>query len=235
MFLCNSTVSQISYQHNIFPTLTPQDKPHVESTDAFARIAAGSISWNGYFDNGNRDNQTKTYPNELSFSPNQAVSVKDVEDLVSRFAIGAVAAFDDHGPRYTISTPQIGPIRDQQLLVSWPLILIILSGICVVQFGVLLAMLAFANKSIIRDESFFSVAALLSPVMKRIGDVGINLSGEEIMGHPNLYGKRIRYDYVKTRVGGRRVNRVDLVFEGEDAGEGGGFERKGTWVDGEYQ
>ncbi|KAF2258962.1 hypothetical protein CC78DRAFT_621407 [Lojkania enalia] len=234
MFLCNSTISEVRHIKNAFGNLREEDKPHVDSTDDFARIAAGAIAWTGDFDSGNRDNQTRTYPTEVPFSPNHTVSPMDVEDIISRFSIGAIAAFDDHGPRYIVSNPPIGPVRDQQLRVDWVRIIIILSWICLVQFAALLAMLAFANKSIIRDESFFSVAMLLSPVVSRITrEEGINLSGEEILAHPNLVGKRIRYDYVKVRTATKKLKKVDILFQETDD-DGDNYKRRKMWADGEY-
>ena len=105
--------------------------------------------------------------------------------------------------------------------------LCILGGICGIQFFALCQLVIFANRTIVRDESFFSMAMLLNPVVSRIGRAGMNLSGEEIKQHEKLKFKKIRYDY---REGGEgEPNQVDIFFEGKDQKEG----RK-SWAPGRY-
>lgn len=88
-------------------------------------------------------------------------------------------------------------------------------------------MVAFANRAIVRDESFFSMAMLLSPVVSKIGRSGMNLSGAEIKEHRKLLWKKIRYDYREGKDG--EPNQVDIFFEGKDQKEG----RK-SWAPGSY-
>jgi hypothetical protein len=91
----------------------------------------------------------------------------------------------------------------------------------------LILLVAFANRTIVRDESFFSMAMLLSPVVSKIGKAGMNLSGDEIKDHPKLKWKKIRYDYREGKNGA--PNQVDVFFEGKDRKEG----RK-SWAAGSY-
>jgi hypothetical protein len=71
------------------------------------------------------------------------------------------------------------------------------------------------------------MAMLLSPVIKRIGKEGMNLSGDEIKSHPKLLWKRIKYDYVEGKEG--EPNRVDVVFLGR-----GEYEARRSWAPGVY-
>ncbi|KAF2691070.1 hypothetical protein K458DRAFT_287043 [Lentithecium fluviatile CBS 122367] len=227
LFLCDSTLSPVTIASEEFVNLKPQDKEHIYGNDDFARIAAGAMAWTGYELNGWDDRQTRSYLRGSKWSPYKMLQKEDIEDLISRFTIGAVAAFDDHGIRYTIPNQSNRPIQGQQLQVDWSYVLVLLGSICFIQFAALCCLLAFGNKSIIRDESFFSMAMLLSPVVNRIGKVGMNLSGDEIKQHPKLLWKRIRYDYREGKDG--EPNVVDIFFQGRDNAE-----VRRSWAPGVY-
>jgi hypothetical protein len=147
--------------------------------------------------------------------------------MLMRFTIGAVAAFDDHGIRYNITNQFVVPSIGQQLEPDWPYIFSILGGICGIQFFALCLLVVFANRTIVRDDSFFSMAMLLSPVVSRIGATGMTLSGEEIKDHPKLKWKKIRYDYREGKDG--EPNEVDIFFEGKDKKES-----RRSWAQGRY-
>lgn len=149
-----------------------------------------------------------------------------VEDLMARFTIGAIAAFDDHGLRFNVTKQHVVPSPGQQLDVDWSYILSILGGICGIQFAALCCLLIFANRTIVRDESFFSVAMLLSPVIGRIGK-NMNMSGDEIKHHPKLQFKKIQYSYREGKSG--EPHEVDILWEGRDSRES----RK-SWTPGMY-
>lgn len=155
------------------------------------------------------------------------LGAREIEELLARFTIGAVAAFDDHGIRYNVTNQNSRPVQGQQLQVDWPYVLGLLGGICVIQLASLIALVAFANKSIIRDESFFSLAMLLSPVVNKIGKAGMNLSGDEIKAHPKLLWKRIQYNYREGKNG--EPNQVDIFFQGKDDAES-----RRSWAPGMY-
>jgi hypothetical protein len=234
MFVCNSTIEPVvAGNTNEFSNILDTQKPSLYSTDAFAHIAAGSIAWTGYNENNLRDRQGKVYLSGLPFSPYETLNTDLVENILSRFTIGAVAAFDDHGPRYIIPNQSNRPSQGQRLEADWVRVLIIMGFILIIQFNAFIALLTFANKSIIRDESYLSVAMLLSGVVGRIPrDEGMNLSGEQIYVHPNLVNQRIRYDYKKVDIAGKRLKQVDISFEGEEDPEMMGKRR--YWDDGEY-
>lgn len=173
------------------------------------------------------DRQTRSYLRGSKWSPYKTLEPADVEDLLARFTIGAVAAWDDHGIRYEVQNQAMRPVQGQQLQVDWSYVLSLLGGICFIQFAALCCLLAFGNKSVIRDESAFSLAMLLSPVVNKIGKVGMNLSGEEIKQHPKLLWKRIKYDYREGKDG--EPNVVDIFFQGRD-----GTEIRRSWAPGLY-
>ncbi|KAH7095824.1 hypothetical protein FB567DRAFT_432013 [Paraphoma chrysanthemicola] len=229
LFLCNSTLSDISKAKgkDDIVTATEEDENAVYGNDDFARIAAGAIGWTGIAWNNWTDRQTRTYSPGSKWSPAKVVTTEDVENLLMRFTVGTVAAFDDHGIRYNISNQRTCPTQGQQLDVDWPYVLCILCGICGIQLVALILLVLFANRTIVRDESFFSMAMLLSPVVARIGRSGMNLSGDDIKNHPKLKWKKIRYDYREGKNG--EPNQVDIFFEGKDKKEG----RK-SWAAGSY-
>jgi hypothetical protein len=228
VFLCNSTLSPITKAHgkNDITTI-PSDEQAVYGSDDFARIATGAIGWTGSTENNWTEKQYRSYTQSSKWSPAKVVATEDVEKLIMRFTIGAIAAFDDHGIRYNLTNQRTRPTQGQQLDVDWFWVLVILCSICGIQLLALCLLVLFANRTIVRDESFFSMAMLLSPVVERIGRSGMNLSGEEIKQHPKLKWKKIRYDYREGRDG--EPNQVDIFFEGRDKKES----RK-SWAAGSY-
>ena len=228
LFLCNSTLEPItSSGTSEFENLGKQDMQAIYGTDEFARIASGSMAWTGYVLNDWYSRSTRSYLRGSKWSPYRIISKDEVEDLLSRYTIGAIAAFDDHGIRYTVVNQRTRPTQGQQLTVDWAWVLGLLGGILIVQGAALIFLLAFANKSIVRDESFFSLAMLLRPVVNKIGREGMNMSGEEIKNHPKLKWKRIRYDYREGKDG--EPNLVDIFFEGRDQKES-----RRSWAGGLY-
>lgn len=229
LFLCNSTLSEVSKAgpKGDIVTHTDEDRLAVYGTDNFARIATGAIAWTGIDWNGWKDRQTRSYSHGSRWSPSHVITTKEVEDLLMRFTAGAVAAFDDHGIRYNVTDQRSRPSPGQRLDVDWPWVFTILGGICGIQLIALFLLAIFANRTIIRDESFLGMAMLLNPVVAKIGRAGMNLSGEEIKNHPKLKWKKIRYDYREGKDG--EPNQVDIFFEGKDQKEG----RK-SWAAGAY-
>jgi hypothetical protein len=227
LFLCNSTLGPVNGPSTEFNRLTPEDNEHIYGNDDFARIAAGAMGWTGYALNGWEDRQTRSYLRGSKWSPYKMLKKEDIEDLLARYTIGAIAAFDDHGIRYRIPDQPSRPIQGSQLQVDWSYILTLLGSICFIQLAALCCLLSFGNKSVIRDESFFSLAMLLSPVVNRIGKKGMNWSGDEIKTDPKLLWKRIRYDYREGKDG--EPNVVDIFFQGRDNAE-----TRRSWAPGVY-
>ncbi|KAF2869996.1 hypothetical protein BDV95DRAFT_497925 [Massariosphaeria phaeospora] len=228
LFLCENTLSEIlgGEQEN-FVNLRLEDTEHINGNDDWARYASGAIAWTGVEEMGWKDRSTRTYLAGSKWSPSHIVNIKEVEGLLSRYTIGAVAAFDDHGVRYTVPNQYTRPVQGQQLNVDWPWVLGIMGAICVIQVTALFCLVNFANKSIIRDESSFGLAMLLRPVVNRVGREGVNLTLDEIKTHPKLLWKRIRYDYREGKEG--EPNQVDIFFQGKDVSE-----NRRSWASGMY-
>lgn len=231
LFFCNSTVSAVrtgDEKHDV-KIRTEQDSKALFGTDYFARTASGAMGWTGTTWNEWDDRQSRTYTQGSKWSPAHVVNASEVADMLMRFTIGAIAAFDDHGIRHNVTNQYVVPTKGQQLDVDWSYLLSILGGICLIQFAALCCLLLFANRTIVRDESFFSIAMLLSPVVGRIGREGggMNMSGDEIKEHPKLKWKKIRYDYREGKNGD--PHQVDIFFEGKDSRES----RK-SWAAGAY-
>jgi hypothetical protein len=227
LFSCNNTLGPVTGGEEEFRNLRDEDRVAVYGTDEFARIAAGSIAWTGAFFNGFEDRSSRSYLHGSKWSPAKIVTTKDVEDMLARFTIGTIASFDDHGVRYHVPNQYSKPVQGSVLSVDWWWILGLLLGIIVIQLSGQIALLIFANKTIIRDDSFISLAMLLRPVVNRIGKEGMNMTGEEIKRHPKLMFKKIRYDYREGQNG--EPNQVDIFFEGKDRKEA----RK-SWTPGLY-
>ena len=139
-------------------THTAGDDLSVYGSDDFARIAAGAIGWTGIFWNNWSDRQSRSYSPGSKWSPAKVVTTRDVEDLLMRFTIGAVAAFDDHGIRYNIPAQTVVPSQGQQLDVDWPYIFGILGGICFIQFFALCLLISFANRTAVSTPIFVESA-----------------------------------------------------------------------------
>ncbi|KAF2706657.1 hypothetical protein K504DRAFT_459067 [Pleomassaria siparia CBS 279.74] len=227
LFLCENVLSPIEGGENDFDNLKEEDKKHIYSNDEFARIAAGAIAWTGYDLDGWDDRQTRSYLRGSKWSPYPTITKAQVEDLLARYTIGAIAAFDDHGLLYNVTNTNKRPVQGQQLTVDWIWVLSLLGAICFIQFVALMTLISFANNSIIRDESFFSLAMLLRPVVNRIGKEGMNMSGDEIKNHPKLRWKKIRYDYREGQNG--EPNQVDIFFQGKDM-----MDSRRSWASGLY-
>jgi hypothetical protein len=229
MYLCNNTLEKVTSPNaeDIKPH-TSADEAAIYGSDEFARIAAGAIAWTGIPWNRWYDRQTRYYGQGSTWSPSRDVSKQDVEEMLMRFSIGAVAAFDDHGIRYNLTDQTVVPSPGQQLDVDWPYIFAILGGICFMQFIALCLLGLFANRTIVRDESFFSMAMLLNPVVSRIGgEAAMVMSGDEIKESKALRFKKIKYDYHEGGKG--EPNRVAIFFQGKDHRES-----RGSWAAGSY-
>ncbi|ORY13707.1 hypothetical protein BCR34DRAFT_623663 [Clohesyomyces aquaticus] len=228
LFTCKNEVSLVQGGEKEFINLRPEDHDHIYSSDDFARIAAGAISWTGYTMANRVERQTRIYFTGEEWSPYKIVGADEVSDMIMRFSISAIAAFDDHGIQYIVPNQLNRPVQGQIVNADWGWILGLLGGICIIQFGALICLVAFANKAIIRDESFFSTALLLRPVVEKIGKGGVNLTGRDIKNHPKLRWRRIKYDYEEGRNG--EPNEVRIKFEGSDlAGP------RRSWAPGDYR
>ena len=193
-------------------------------------MAAGAIGWTGLKQGGWDDRQWNLYTQGTPWSPERVLNTSEVEEIIMRFSIGAIAAFDDHGIRRNITiNNEICDEKSQKLNVSWRYVSSILGAIALIQFSALCCLLARANRSIVRDASFFSTAMLLRPVLKELDDEPgkMVMSGAEILNHEKLRDRNIRYDYKELRQG--EVKQVTVYFEDEFQGH-----KRKRWPSGNY-
>ncbi|KAF3049909.1 hypothetical protein E8E11_007305 [Didymella keratinophila] len=230
LWTCENTVSNISTIHAgaSHPGISTTDTA-IFGTDTFAELAAGAIAWSGITEGGWTDRQWQLFTLGSPWSPKHALNTKEVQDTIMRYSIGAIAAFDDHGIRHNITiNNETCDDKSQALKVTWKYIWIILGAIAAIQFSALCYLLLRANRSIVRDSSYFSVAMLLRPVLELIDDVPgrMAMTGSEIKTHPNLRGKMILYDYNEKKDGTKQVT---IRVEGKSSGH-----MKKRWPSGDY-
>lgn len=203
----------------------------INGTDDFAGIAAGAISWSGIADIGFSDRQWRMYPQGTPWSPDHKANTTEIQDIIMRHTIRAIAAFDDHGIPYNIHINDRNcDKKSQRLNVGWRWIAVILGSIILIQLVALCYLLAIANRTIIRDASHFSTAMLLKPVLKDLDGESevMAMSGAELKSHPKLQGRKIWYDYIEGRPG--EAKEVTVSFEDEIKGH-----KRKNWGSGEYR
>jgi hypothetical protein len=165
----------------------------------------------------NRDPDIR-YSEASYYSPSDTLTLSLARELISVFSIKAIAALDDHGPRINI-TADSDPVNAQVVNVTWTSAIAILAVIPGLQLLTLAVIVAFANKAIIKDNSFLGAARLLRPLVERLGPHGCLLSGDEIAAELEnvrvAYGIRSPPGWVE---GSDMVRHVDVLFEHEGLG-----------------
>jgi len=154
--------------------------------DIQAQLFAGSIGLSGFVEQyQDEDNDTITndlqmvrYPVDSPWSPSSDWTADDMAHLLMSFTAGAISALDENGPRTNVTGDVPGPA--QVVNVKWKYSILILAGVPLAQLLVLLLVIMFANKAIIKDTSHLSTARLLRPIVDKLGDNGCLLTGDEI-------------------------------------------------------
>lgn len=124
-----------------------------------------------------------------------------VATTISQFSMTAVAASDQDNK---VETPQEiiakrvfvtgrRPYFPPQLTVSWIYAGAILVGIPLLQAISLVVVIALADTAVVKDDSHFSTAKLLEPLVRQMGDHGCLLTGDEIV--ELLGGSKVRVTY----------------------------------------
>ncbi|KAJ4987501.1 hypothetical protein SVAN01_06958 [Stagonosporopsis vannaccii] len=229
LWACENTISEIiNIKDGASHAAVKDTDTVINGTHRFARIAAGAIGWTGATQNRWTDRQFRLYTQGTPWSPKRVLATKDVEETIMRFSIGAIAAFDDHGTRYNITiNNETCDEKSQKINVSWRYVSSVLGAIGAIQTSALIYLLISANKSIVRDASFFSTAMLLRPVLEVLDDVPgrMAMTGAEIKNHIKLRDRNIRYDYKE--IG--QVKQVTIHFEDQFRGH-----LRKKWPSGDY-
>lgn len=218
-FSCNNTVGPVTNVDDY------DDPAKYMLPDEQARAWAGAIGFNGIVSNGT-DLQYVLYEYDsvwaLNAYPNNDPGAAAVAQNIMEFTAGGIAASDVYGPR--INVTGYYPTQGQVVSIQWNWAIPLLAGIPGGQFLVLLAVLIWGNKAIIKDESQLSTARLLRPVVDKLSGKGCLLTGNEIakvLGNFKLkYGVRDSADasMAYSGLGGSFVRHVDVIEEAEGLG-----------------
>ncbi|KAG9768385.1 hypothetical protein KCU88_g7227, partial [Aureobasidium melanogenum] len=229
-----SCLVNVSPVDNVHEYINPSQ---YQIPDLQATILAGSIGWSGVVTRGDSpmaNLQVVRYPADSQSSPPGNISSDDMARLVMKFTTGAISALDTDGPRLNVTG--YGPAPAQILQVQWKYAAAVLGGIPTAQAVVLLAVVLFANKAIIKDTSHLSMARLLRPIVDKLGDTGCLLTGDEIAerlgNYRVIYGVRGpgRHGVPPVGVGDDGTTRhVDIIDEAEGLGY-----RRGGMPEGRY-
>lgn len=218
-FSCNNTVGQVT-------NIDDYDEPaKYILPDEQARAWAGAIGFNG-IQWKDTDLQYVVYEVDSDWSlngytnndPGTAIVAQDIMG----FTAGGIAASDVNGPRINVTGDY--PTQAQVVDVEWEWAIPLLIGIPGGQFLVLLAVLVWANKVIIKDESCLATARLLRPVVDKLGEKGCLLTGDEIAEELGNYGLKYgvrdppQDSTSYSSLGGAFVRHVDVVEEAEGLG-----------------
>lgn len=214
-FSCNNTVGDVTGLDGYWPNAA------YRVADEQARLWAGAIGFSGFSD-GDGPIEYVRYDYASDWSPTSDNDNATMAELLMSFTAGAFSAYDTNGPR--VNATGYYPTQAQVVDVDWKWSIALLAGIPGIQFLVLLAVLIWANKVIIKDTSHLATARLLRPVVEKLGDKGCLLTGDEIaetLGNYRLkYGVRDppQNSMAYSGLGGDFVRHVDVIEETEGLG-----------------
>lgn len=191
-FKCNNTMSTVQY---IDSDYTPDDA--YQFSDIIARMLAGSLGWSGDAVTGDTQ-QYMAYPNTTGLQFYTEPDEIDMAQWISAFSMGGIAIMDSGVP-YLIRKIVPGgyqPVEAQILKVVWRYAGSLLGVIPFIHFWTMMAVIIWANKAIIKDDSHLAIAKVYHKIIDQLGDQGCMLRGEEIvdeLGNPKVaYGWTMR-------------------------------------------
>ena len=230
-FTCNNTLSSVTVPNSY---VTPLANSNVTADiyampDTQAFILAGAIGWTGFNHTVGDQYQYVRYSIESWWSPDKPTTAYHIAGRIMEFSIEAVAAMDYNGPRFVV--PGYYPVPAQAVSVQWWWAGAMIAVIPAVQFLLMLAVVRWANKVVIKDESSLSVAKLLGEVVGRL-EGGSLLTGKEIAAE--LSAVRVRYEEVVPGESGEQED--DQVSKGlrfENQIQDGVIRRVGVMEEGE--
>ncbi|KIX97307.1 uncharacterized protein Z520_06759 [Fonsecaea multimorphosa CBS 102226] len=181
MWSCNNTVGQV--QGIADGGFSDPDALTLPDDQAF--YLAGSIGWTG-LETESDDLQYFLFDGDTPFNPPGNATAETMAELVMKFTVGALSALDNmNGPTKNL-TGAASPSPAQVVNVKWADAGAILAGIPFVQFLLLVGVVWFSDKAIILEPSFMTVAHLLFPVIRKVGQDGCLLTVDEMadrLGH----------------------------------------------------
>jgi len=188
-YICNNTVFPVQLYSG--STIYSVDD-NVQMPDQVARIVAGVVGWSGS-EAPNSTEELQTYSRQAPETFTSDTNVVSIEDMVATFSIATVAALDETGPRKII--PGDDPVVANVLNVGgdWRQPGSILAVIPAVHFLAMIAVLIWADKAIILDDTYLTAAKFLKPMMDRLETRG-NLMREHDMVE-KLHNPRVKYGW----------------------------------------
>ncbi|KAH0843076.1 hypothetical protein FOPE_07854 [Fonsecaea pedrosoi] len=157
------------------------------------RMLAGAIGWSDNPPTADGKEEYAVYTNSSQVGFLGAAGPLEMADLISSFTMGAIS-FMDNSPamwRKTVTSTR-QPIAAQVLKVTWRYAGTILAVIPFIHFCTLVAVILWANKAIIKDDSHLAIAKVYHTLLAQLGDRGCLLRGDElvsVLGNPHVaYG-----------------------------------------------
>jgi hypothetical protein len=189
-FTCNNTVYQIADD-----TSEVLERDYLTS-DLTARMLAGAIGWSDLPPalNGTVEYSLYTNSSRLSFG-GQPIDT-DMANSISQFTMGLVSFMDSSfsAPRINITSDD-QPVSAQILKVKWKFAGAILGVIPFIHLLTLAAVILWANKAIIKDDSHLAISKVYHSLLSHLGDQACLLRGDEIVAlleNPEVaYGWRV--------------------------------------------
>ncbi|KAM0317199.1 hypothetical protein ACHAO8_002524 [Botrytis cinerea] len=185
-YKCNITVG---------PVINAQNA-NQEVSLPLRHMSSAAIALQGYAANPKlNDTQYRIYVSESTYGYPRNGSADDFGYQISYFAIGAIAAAaNSNNPSiYAIGDRPI--IGTQRKITQHVLLLGHLIGLVSVQAACFVTTAFVANRVVVKDESVFSTASILRPVMSSLGDHGNVAEGKQIC--EVLSHLRLRYTAVR--------------------------------------
>ena len=174
-YKCNITVGEVMNAtlhpaHDVGPSLR--------------NMASAAIALQGYGLKSSVPGTTQyqVYPSESAYGQPQGGYNDGMGSLIARFSIGVVTAAAQYSNQSQwLTVPGLQPQIGNQLGVSSWLYIYLILGLLVGAQGVGFVVVAFwANRVLVKDESVFSIATLLRPIMERLGGSGNAAKGKDI-------------------------------------------------------
>ena len=196
--------------------------PEHEVGISLRQMASAGIALQGYGLNSQLpgSQQFQVYPSASPYGIPKNGDANGMGSNIAMFAMGVVsmaAIYTTHAFNVTGNQPQIG---NELKVDHWNFVWMIMGLIVGIQGASFVLTAFWANRVLVKDESVFSTARLLRPVLDKLADNGTALSGKEICA---VLGEGERYIYTVPEMSGPPY-RVEL----------GSSERRRCFPGGEY-
>lgn len=175
-FTCNNTLYQVGDDRN------PDLDTSFLTYDLVGRMLAGGLGWSDLPSVFNNTAEYAIYTNSSRVSFGGQPIDTDMANLISRFTMGAISFMDNSpfmGRKNVTSDEQ--PSVAQILKVKWRYAGAILAVLPFIHFLTLTAVILWANKAIIKDDSHLAISKAYHTLLDRLGDRGCLLRGDEII------------------------------------------------------